>query len=50
MDEMMWPTNPPEAERHGLHGHCPNMVGWCQGHDNDQQEIKNSNVKKLIST
>ena len=25
MGEAVWPPNPPKAERHGLHGHWPNM-------------------------
>jgi hypothetical protein len=28
MGEAVWPPNPPEAERHGFHGHWPNMGGW----------------------
>jgi hypothetical protein len=28
MSEAVWPPNPPEAERHTLHGHWPNMQGW----------------------
>ena len=28
MDEAVWLPNLPEAERHGHHGHWPNMGGW----------------------
>ena len=28
MGEAMWLPNPPEAERHGLHGHWPNMGAY----------------------
>ena len=28
MGEAVWPPNPPKAERHGLHGHWPNMGAW----------------------
>ena len=27
LDKAVWPPNPPEAERQGLHGHWPNMRG-----------------------
>ena len=27
MGEVVWP-HPPEAERHGLHGHWPNVRPW----------------------
>ena len=48
MDEVEWP-HPPEAERHGLHGHWPNVrpylpstlriVGVLLRQRNDQHRI-----------